>query len=114
MDKVSWMNLLYDFYGQLLTERQRNFVELYYSQDLSLGEIADDFQISRQAVYDTVKRAEQVLNDYERKMGLVAKFIVEREKLAEAEMLLRHCKVDGDDGKLARVRKILAEIMEMN
>lgn len=113
MDKVIWMNLLYDFYGQLLTDRQRGFVELYYSQDLSLGEIAGGFHISRQAVYDTVKRAEHVLQEYERKMGLVAKFIAGRKKLAEAQLLLRDCRINIDHSKVARVQEILDEILEM-
>jgi hypothetical protein len=114
LDKVSWINLLHDFYGQLLTERQRDFVELYYGRDLSLGEIAGDLQISRQAVYDAIKRAEHILNEYERKMGLVQKFIVERKKLAEAQMLLRDCQVDGDCNKVARARELLAEVLEMD
>jgi hypothetical protein len=64
-------NLLFDFYGSLLTKRQREFVKLYFCEDLSLGEIAQRFRISRQAVYDTLKKARESLEEYERKLNLV-------------------------------------------
>ena len=54
-EKIAWITMLYDFYGQLLTERQRDFVELYYGQNLSLGEIAGEFNVTRQSVHDTLK-----------------------------------------------------------
>ena len=64
---------MFDFYGQLLTERQRALFQRYYQEDLSLGEIAEELGISRQAVYDILRRAERVLWDFERKLGLVAR-----------------------------------------
>ncbi|MBA7694765.1 hypothetical protein ES703_103378 [subsurface metagenome] len=63
-------NLLFDFYGSLLTERQKKFVKLYFCEDLSLGEIAQRFRISRQAVYDTLKKARESLEKYEKKLHL--------------------------------------------
>ncbi|MCK4648332.1 YlxM family DNA-binding protein [bacterium] len=63
-------NLLFDFYGLLLTERQKEFVKLYFCDDLSLGEIAQRFRISRQAVYDTLKKARESLEEYEKKLSL--------------------------------------------
>ena len=63
-------NLLFDFYGSLLTERQKKFVKLYFCDDLSLGEIAQRFRISRQAVYDTLKKARESLEEYEKKLSL--------------------------------------------
>ncbi|MCL6635703.1 MAG: DNA-binding protein, partial [Peptococcaceae bacterium] len=57
MEKLARINLLYDFYGQLLTDRQKSFIELYYGQDLSLGEIAREFAVTSQAVHDTLRRA---------------------------------------------------------
>lgn len=59
-----------DLYGPLLTERQRDFVRLHYDEDLSFGEIAREFGISRQAVHDAVKHAERALESYDRKLGL--------------------------------------------
>lgn len=73
-DKILQINLLFDFYGQLLTERQQDILQLYYIDDLSLGEISEQLLISRQAVYDTMKRAEKLLFDYEEKLGLITKF----------------------------------------
>lgn len=66
--------LLLDFYGELLTEKQRDMIELYYDEDLSLGEIAETAKITRQGVRDSIKRGEQQLFEYEEKLGLAAKF----------------------------------------
>lgn len=113
LEKIAWMNLLNDFYGQLLTERQRNFMELYYGQNLSLGEIAEEFAVTRQAVHDALKRAEQSLEEYEHKLGLVAKFKKEREKLVEASSLLDEYAASTEDCKVRRAREILTEIIEL-
>jgi uncharacterized protein len=75
--------MLYDFYGQLLTDKQREFWELYYHQDLSLGEIAEEYGVSRQAVFDLLKRTEKILIDYEAKLALVSKYMLEREKIEQ-------------------------------
>lgn len=82
-DKILQMNLLYDFYGQLLTEKQQEALQLYYSYDLSLGEISEQLGVSRQAIYDTIKRSEKLLFDYEQKLGLVAKFIHTKHNIEE-------------------------------
>lgn len=66
------LTLLIDTYGELLTDRQRDFLQRYYEQDFSFGEIAREFEISRQAVFDSVKNGEASLERYERIMGLVA------------------------------------------
>jgi len=72
LEKVYRMGLLLDTYGDLLTEKQRNFVKLHYLEDYSFGEIAKDYNISRQAVYDAVKVAIETLEKFEAKLGLVA------------------------------------------
>ncbi|HHY13438.1 MAG TPA: YlxM family DNA-binding protein [Thermoanaerobacterales bacterium] len=77
------INLLYDFYGKLLTNRQSEFIELYYNHDLSLGEIAEQYDISRQGVYDTIKRAENSLRKYEDKLKLIKRFEVKNSKLQQ-------------------------------
>ena len=69
--KVHRIGLLLDTYGDLLTERQRNFVKLHYLDDYSFGEIAKDYNISRQAVYDAVKIAINTMEDFEEKLGLI-------------------------------------------
>jgi len=75
LEKTNRVNVLYDFYGPLLTDKQQTFLKCYFHDDYTLGEIAADFQISRQAVYEHIKRAEQVLEDYESKLGLVDRHV---------------------------------------
>lgn len=65
------MSLLYDYYGELLTERQRMCFDLRHNQDMSLGEIAQELNVSRQGVYDNLSRAEALLNNMEQKTGCV-------------------------------------------
>jgi predicted DNA-binding protein YlxM (UPF0122 family) len=73
LEKTNRINVLFDFYGPLLTEKQQTFLKCYFHDDYSLGEIAADFEISRQAVYEHLKRADQVLEAYEEKLGLAAR-----------------------------------------
>lgn len=112
MEKIAWINMLFDFYGQLLTDKQQKFVELYFGHDLSLGEIAENFSVSRQAVHDTLKRAEYLLNDYENKLGLVGKFIAQNNSLQEALKMLEELKNRGNCPELGRVWEILNEVLE--
>ena len=65
------MAMLYDFYGDLLTQRQKEFFDLYYNDDLSLAEIAENYDITRQGVRDIIVRAERTLEDIEEKTGLI-------------------------------------------
>ena len=67
------MTLLYDYYGELLTEKQGGLFDLYYNQDYSLSEIASAAGISRQGVHDTLARAEELLEGYERTLGCIAR-----------------------------------------
>ena len=67
------MALLYDYYGELLTEKQRTCFDLYYNQDLSLSEIAEDLGVTRQGVHDTLVRVEAQLRDFEEKTGCIAR-----------------------------------------
>ena len=73
-DKIK-SGYLYDFYGELLTERQRSVYEMSINEDLSLSEIADTLSISRQAVHDIIKRCDHQLEEYEEKLHLVEKFM---------------------------------------
>lgn len=76
------MNVLYDFYSSLLTEKQKGYLELYYREDYSLGEIAQLNNVSRQAIYDNIRRTEQIIETYEGKLRLYEKYM-ERQKLFE-------------------------------
>lgn len=89
MEKIAQMALLVDFYGPLLTDKQRNVWDFHYQQDLSLAEIAEIENTSRQAVHDLLKRTEKLLSEYEEKLGLIKRFWAEKEKLQEAERLLQ-------------------------
>ncbi|NSL51211.1 putative DNA-binding protein [Calidifontibacillus erzurumensis] len=82
LEKTTRMNYLFDFYQLLLTPKQRNYMSLYYLDDYSLGEIAEEFGISRQAVYDNIKRTEMMLEDYESKLHLLKKY-QQRQQLVE-------------------------------
>lgn len=77
--KTLRMNYLFDFYQSLLTNKQRNYLELFYLEDYSLSEIADTFNVSRQAVYDNVRRTGDLVEDYEKKLELYQKFEQRRE-----------------------------------
>jgi len=74
LEKTTRINYLFDFYHSLLTPKQRNYMSLYYHDDLSLGEIAEEYGVSRQAVYDNIKRSEAMLEEYEEKLSLFEKF----------------------------------------
>lgn len=81
VEKLVKVGILFDFYGKLLSERQYTAIELYYIHDLSLTEIGEELGISRQSVYDTLKRAEENLYEYEKILGLVKKFNYSREEI---------------------------------
>jgi len=85
-------SMLFDFYGEVLTDKQRLYYNLHYNEDLSLGEIAEQFGVSRQAVWDIIRRAEGVLTELEEKTGLVARFERQRAVLAEIELLVRRAR----------------------
>ncbi|NLG89540.1 MAG: putative DNA-binding protein [Clostridiaceae bacterium] len=74
MEECAQISMLLDFYGQLLTKRQYEILDLHYNGDCSLGEIAGQLNISRQGVYDGVKKGKEALKAYEKKLGLVSRF----------------------------------------
>ena len=98
-------SLLLDFYGNLLTDKTRLTLDMYLNDDLSLAEIAEEEEISRQGVHDTVKRGLRQLNGYEDKLGLVKRFLEQRESVKEAIDL-----IDNKDYEDAR--KVLAKLSE--
>lgn len=83
LEKTMRMNFLFDFYQALLTDKQRTYMELYYLDDHSLGEIADSYGVSRQAVYDNIRRTEKMLEGYEEKLALFSKFQKRKELLQQ-------------------------------
>jgi predicted DNA-binding protein YlxM (UPF0122 family) len=85
-EKTIEINMLYDFYGQLLTARQKELLKLYYEDNYSLSEIAEALGISRQGVHDTIKKAEKALHGYEIRLGLVQKFGATEEAIAAIDL----------------------------
>ena len=79
------MTMLFDFYGELLTERQKEFFDLYYNEDLSLAEIAENAGISRQGVRDVIVRAEATMQEVEDKTGIIKRFEAQRPYLDAIE-----------------------------
>ena len=96
-DKTLRMTLLFDFFGDLLTEKQREYFDLYYNEDLSLSEIAGNVGITRQGVRDIIVRAEATLLDYEERTGIVARF------------QQRNADIDRAEESKSRAEKRLAE-----
>lgn len=74
IEKKIKLGNLFDFYGELLTDKQKDIVELFCLQDFTFGEISEELSVSRQAVFDTMKRVEVILDNYEEKLGLYEKF----------------------------------------
>ena len=83
-DETLQKTMLYDFYGDLLTDKQKEYFDLYYNEDLSLSEIAVDAGISKQGVYDIIIRAEKVLEGIESKTGIIQKWREARAELEQA------------------------------
>ncbi len=87
-DNIVYKSLLYDYYGELLTEKQKDIIDMYYNNDLTISEISEQVGISRQGVYDALKRAENTLENYERKLGLVEKFLQQKSLLTKIRLIL--------------------------
>lgn len=87
LEKTLRLNYLYDFYQSLLTERQREYMKMYYFDDFSLVEIAEVANVSRQAVYDNLKRTENTLESYEEKLSLYKKFKQRMDLISQLEQL---------------------------
>ena len=85
MAKNLEISFLLDFYGSMLTDKQRDVVELYYNEDLSLAEIAENYGISRQGVRDVIVRAEAAMTEIEDRTGIIRRFLRCREAVSNAE-----------------------------
>ena len=101
--------LLYDFYGELLTDHQQEIYEQFVLEDLSLSEIAESAGISRQGVHDLVKRCNKLLEGYEAKLHLVEKFLSVKQKVQEINELLDS---ESEDEVIQSIRRIAGDILE--
>ncbi len=107
-DKIR-ASYLYDFYGELLTDHQRQVYEMNVFEDLSLSEIADTMGVSRQGVHDVIKRCDRLLEEYESKLKLVDKFIHIKEDVARISELTSH---EASADTLKQIASISNEILE--
>ncbi|GMG97165.1 YlxM family DNA-binding protein [Tepidimicrobium xylanilyticum] len=119
INKLIEIGILFDFYGKLLSERQFAAIELYYIHNLSLAEIGEELGISRQSVYDTLKRAEEKLYEYEDTLGLVKKFYYSREEIDRLYNLIDELETEAINlkneniiGKLKELRGIIDKIID--
>jgi len=111
MEKIVASGLLYDFYGELLTEHQKRIFEDFVYHDLSLAEIAAEHGISRQGAHDVIRRCDATLQKYEDKLGLVGRFMRMREMVEELRRLAGE--YDGDiDALTKRVNAVTDEILK--
>ena len=113
MEEALFRTMLFDSYGELLTKKQLEYFDLHYNEDLSLAEIAQSEGVSRQSVWDIIRRAEETMRRFEEKTGLVARFAAERDILAAAREKLARLETmtDGDAQRLAR--EIAAALQEL-
>ena len=107
MSKDLSVSVLMDFYGDLLTQKQKDALDLYYNQDLSLAEIAEHMDISRQGVRDFIKRGEKQLFDFEDALGLVRRSFQINEELERAAKALEQLKLlESNDGAAKYIKKL--------
>ena len=109
MDDTFLRTMLFDFYGDLLTEKQRECYDLHFNQDLSLQEIAEQYGASRQAVWDLVRRAEGVLREIEEKTGLVARAVQRRAKVRELLALAERLPESAEKTQLLEKLELLED-----
>ncbi len=112
MEKIVLQGLLYDFYGELLTEHQRQVYEDVVLGDLSISEIAQERGISRQGVHDLVKRCNRILEEYEEKLHLVAKFVSIRDKVGRIHDLVESRDTEAQGQILSQVAELSSQILE--
>ena len=105
--------MLFDFYGELLTEKQKEYYDLHYNEDLSLGEIAEQSGISRQGVWDIIRRAEATLRETEEKTGLVRRYGAQRETISAIESKLARLEAATDGEARRLVQDIRQELQAL-
>jgi predicted DNA-binding protein YlxM (UPF0122 family) len=108
------ISLLLDFYGDILSERQQNMLDMYYNEDCSLSEIAENFSISRQGVRSVLKKGETILIEMEEKLQLATRFLKMRNKSTEiaSELELINSKINNDDIS-SKILSLVNQVKEM-
>ncbi len=112
MEKIVEQGMLYDFYGELLTEHQKKVYEDFVYHDLSLSEIATEYHISRQGVHDLIKRCDHTLQGYEDKLHLIDKFLKIRERISEIQQLSEQQGAE-QEAAARKIRQLSGDIMNL-
>lgn len=112
MEKIVRQSLLYDFYGELLTEHQKNIYEDVIINDLSYSEIARLNGITRQGVYDMIKRCDKILEDYEAKLKLVEKFVNTKDKITTIKEEVLRLKNSNQDDMFDDLMANIEEVLD--
>lgn len=112
MEKNIENNLYLDFYGNLLTDKQREIMTLYYDLDISLSEIATEVGTSRQAVYDAIKVSENTMKSFEQKLGLVEKYLKNRTLLLETIQKIDEMCGDVENKSLLEIKSNISKVLE--
>lgn len=113
MESIVKQSLLYDFYGELLTEHQRRVYEDVVFNDMSLAEIAQEQGISRQGVHDLIKRCDRILSGYEEKLHLISKFQKTLEMVEEIQKLTQRFQETMDMDLIRQIERISNDITEL-
>lgn len=119
LDTIAQASLLYDFYGALLTDKQREVMELYHEENYSIVEIADELGVTKQAIHENLRKSEKILRSYEEKLGLM-KSLLETRELIEAidkkiDVLIRKAQESGRDEAeegLKEIRDMISNLEE--
>lgn len=110
MEKLLEQTLLYDFYGELLTEHQKQIYEEVVLNDYSFSEVAQEQGISRQGVHDLIKRCNRILKEYEGKLHLVERFLTIKGRIEEMEQSLREAETPDKEQLTGQLRDILENL----
>ena len=112
MEKIYQQALLYDFYGELLTEHQQSIYEDAVCNDLSLGEIALERGISRQGVHDLIRRCDKILQEYEARLHLMEKFMDARDKVEKIIALTQEPEIGLCAERLQEIRRLAVDLRQ--
>lgn len=112
LDRIVELSLLYDFYGALLKDHKRQIFEEYILNDLSLSEIAIEKGISRQGVFDMVKRCSKELEEYEEKLCLMKKFLKTKENVGKIQEAARQIRESGDLKQIEQIEQLSNRILQ--
>ena len=112
MEQFLQQTLLYDFYGELLTEHQRRVYEEVVLNDISCSEAAEEFGVSRQGIQELVKRCNKILEEYESKLHLVERFLLIRENVKQIQQLASQVDSIDKEALAEQVRELSGRILE--